>query len=118
MAPILEKFVATITKDSVLSRYYFLQAPNSYAGSIDTVSGITKAPDAEKDEPIVSVGSLLQSGKVFRVAVQYDAGGRRRTGRILVTRDKLATALDALIGKSFRGGVITSARIPTKATFF
>lgn len=115
MAPILKLFRATIGTDR---QYFFLQSPTSYTGSLDTVTGITAAADSEQDEPPTSVQNLVSKGVLFRVAIQYTSGTGRKSAKLLVTKAKLATALDDLIGKSFRGGSITSARIPQKAQFF
>lgn len=115
MAPILKLFRATISADE---QYFFLQAPNSYQGSLDTVTGISEATETEQDRADTPVDRLLKVGVLFRVAIQYTSGTGRKTARLLVTRPKLGTALDGLIGKSFRGGEITKARIPRKAQYF
>lgn len=118
MAPILKVFVATVTTENGTQRYHFRQPPNNYAGTIDTITGITEGTDDDQNEPAVNVGELLNSGKVHRVVVQYNVAGVRRSAKILVAKGKLDTALDDLIGATFRGGQITSARIPAKATYF
>jgi len=117
MAPILKKFRANIVSGAVVSQYFFLANPSSYAGSLDTITGITEATDAEQNEPNVKVGELLNSGQAFRVHIQYTSAFGTRTGKILVSKDKLSTALDSLLGKPYRGGTIKFARIPTKATY-
>lgn len=115
MAPILKRFKATIGTTT----YYFLQAPNSYGGTVDTATGITEAEDTDEDQPSTAVAELVRKGKLFRLVVEYTTGTARRSAKLLVTREKLATALDDLIGETFKGaGTITSVRIPQKATFF
>lgn len=117
MAPILKKFRATVGATGSEREYFFLASPTSYAGSLDTVTGIAEATDTEQDEPNVKVGELLNSGKAFRVNIRYTSGAGTRTGKLLVAKGKLDTALDQLIDKPYRGGQIVSAYIPTKATF-
>lgn len=99
--------------------YYFLQNPTSYEGTLDTVTGVKAATDTEQDEPDIPVGNLLKSGKLFRVNIRYTGGPTGfRTAKLLVTKEKLVTALDGLIDKTFKGGVIVKASIPQKAVFF
>lgn len=99
--------------------YFFLQSPTSYEGSLDTATGIKQATETEQDEPNTSVGALLSSGKLFRVNIRYTGGPTGfRTAKLLVTKDRLGTALDTLVDKSFRGGQIVKASMPQKATFF
>lgn len=115
MAPILKLYKATIGTTT----YYFLQSPTSYGGTVDTATGITEAEDTDQDQPFTAVAELVRKGKLFRLAVEYGATGvPKKTAKLLVTRDKLTTALDDLLDEPFRGGTITSVRIPQKATFF
>lgn len=119
MAAFLKKFKLTVGAAGAAKTYYFLQNPTSYGGSVDTVTGVMLAPDEEQDEPEVSIGALLRSGKAFRVNIRYTGGATGfRNSKIVVARDKLVTALDELIGKSFRGGQIVKASVPQKAQFF
>ena len=118
MPAILKKFRATVGATGSEREYFFLQNPTSYGGAIDTITGVTAATDTEQDEPETSVASLLKSGKLFRVNIRYVGGPTGfKSAKILVTRTKLGTALDDLIGKTFRGGEIVAASIPRKATF-
>lgn len=119
MVAILKKYRATTGAAGSEREYFFLQNPTSYGGAVDTATGITAAADTEQDEPETSVASLLKSGKLFRVNIRYTGGATGfKTAKILVTREKLGTALDTLVGKSFRGGTIVRASIPRKAQFF
>lgn len=118
MAPILKLFRATVGAAGNEAEYFFLQNPLSYEGSLDTVTGIASATDTEQDRPDIPVDRLLKKGILFRVTVRYLVGGGMKTSKLLVTRDKFSTALDALIGKTFRTGEIKKASVPTRATFF
>lgn len=118
MAAFLKKYRATVGAAGSEREYFFLQSATGYGGSVDTVTGITAATDTEQDEPETSVASLLKSGKLFRVNIRYTGGSTGfKTAKILVTRQKLGTALDDLVGKTFRGGQIVRASIPRKATY-
>jgi hypothetical protein len=119
MVAILKKFRATVGTTGNEKEYFFLQNPTSYEGSLDTATGIKEATETEQDEPNISVAALLNSGKLFRVNVRYTGGPTGfRNAKLLVTRDRLGTALDTLVDKSFRGGTIVKASIPGKATYF
>lgn len=115
MAPILDLFKATIGTRT----YFFYQHPTAYQGSLDTITGIEEAAQTELDEPATSVSNLISKGRLFRVTITTTDGTKKRTAKILVTRDKLITALDSLIGETFKGNqTIQAARIPQKAQFF
>lgn len=114
MAAILKLHKATIGSTT----YFFLQSPTGYDGSIDTATGVSEATDAEQDEPATSVTALVSKGKLFRAVIEYSDGTIRKRAKLLIARDKLSTALDSLEGETFRGGTITSVRIPQKAQFF
>ena len=119
MAAILKKFRATVGAGVTAREYFFLQNPTSYAGSLNTITGISEATDTEQDQPDTSVGNLLKSGQLFRINVRYTGGPTGfRTAKLLVTREKLSTALDGLVGKTLRGGQIVKASMPQKAVFF
>lgn len=115
MAAILKLYKATISTDE---EYYFLQSPGSYGGDIDTATGITVATETEQDRPSIAVNQLVRKAKLFRITVSYTEGTRRRTGKLLCTKTKLATIFDDLNQKAFRGGVIQSVRISQKAAFY
>lgn len=93
--------------------YFFLSRAASYTG-LDTTVGVAPAADTDKDEPKNKVEELQNKGIVFRV-VCYLSNKERR--QILVTRDKLATALDALPGKTIEGATVVSAGIARRARF-
>lgn len=117
MAPILKSYKVTVGAGTATpSAYHFLQAPLSYEGSLDTVTGVVETPQAEQDMPLYKVSELLAKNIVIRMVVRYEVAGKRKTSRILVAKDKMGTALDDLIGKSFRLGQISKAYVPRKAS--
>ena len=108
----------TVTTGADTDQYHFLADGSSYTGLADE-TGVTKSADANADRfPAYRVGELLRKGIVIRVAVSYLENGKRRSGKLLVTKAKLAAALSTLDGKSFRGGVIKSARVPRRLSFY
>lgn len=115
MAAILQLFKATIDADE---EYYFLQSPGSYTGDIDTATGISVATETEQDRPAMAVSQLVRKAKLFRITVSYIEGTKRRTGKLLCTKAKLATVFDDLNNKGFRGGTIKSVRISQKGSFY
>lgn len=117
MAAFLKKYKATVGAAPGGQTYFFLQNANSYGGSIDTATGVQVAGDNEQDMPVTSVSELLRTQTLIRVNVRYTSGAGTKTAKLLVTRSKIATALDELVDKSFRGGTIKTVSIPTKATY-
>lgn len=115
MAPILKLYKAVIGSNT----HYFLQRPTSYAGSIDTATGITEAEETEQDEPPMAVSQLVSNGKLFRVTCGCSNGVKQTTRKLLVTREKLATVFDELQGETLADGfTVISVRIPQKAIFY
>lgn len=97
--------------------YFFLAPENTYAGLADE-TGVVEALETEDDEVPNRVSDLLANGALIRVAVSYTVGLKKKTGKLLVQKDKLATALGTLDDKAFRGGTIKSARVPRRMSFY
>jgi hypothetical protein len=109
---------ATVTTGTDTDIFHFLAADGSYTGLGDE-TGVTETPAAGADKfPTYKVSELLRKGVLIRVAISYREGTRNRTGKLVVTKAKLAAALGTLDGKAFRGGVIKSARVPRKQSFY
>ena len=122
MVKILTLHKVTTTNGTETDSYFFLAKPSVYTGDISTQTGVTEAALTEKDEPRYPVSELLAKGIVTRL-VTYAVEGtgitaRRKTHRLLVTKAKLATALDGLRGKSIGGAVVDSVGFPRKRTLF
>lgn len=117
MAPTLILYRATIGDSPDVTEYWFLQAPNAYGGALDNICGVKIAAQSEQDNPRLTVGQLLKTGRLVRVAITYSFGTGRKSAKLLVVRQKLATALDQLVGKTYRGGTILTARTPSKAQY-
>ncbi len=118
MARKLEKCKITVGT-GLTSKSYFFRTPFVYTGLLDE-TGVEKADTVDRDEPEVSVAQLLATGRVRRVVVSYEEGGKRKTGKLLQAEQN---TLDELIGKTYNGdglgagGTITSARVPRRAYF-
>lgn len=97
--------------------YVFRGGANTYTG-LETQTGVDTVTDADKDEPCVSVAELLGSGAAIGVTVSYMDGTKRKSSRLLVARSKLETALEELPGKTINGGVIKSARVSRRLSFY
>jgi hypothetical protein len=97
--------------------YFFLQNDTSYTG-LAGETGIDKATAAQQDAPKYKVSELLARGILVRLAVSVKDGTRFKTGQLLVTKDKVVSALESLKGKPFSGGTISSARVPRRMSFY
>lgn len=93
--------------------YFFLSRAVTYTG-LDTTVGVAAAADTDHDEPKNKVEELQNKGILFRVVCYLS---NKEVRHVLVTRDKLATALDALPGKTIEGATVKSAGIARKARF-
>lgn len=92
--------------------------PDVY-GSIGTVLGITKVDaDSPGARTPASLQQLRASGAVHRVRVRYtpSGGGAAKFGSIVCSGGK-EQDLYKLVGLSYRGGTIRSAKIPQRAIF-
>lgn len=99
------------------TKYFFLQDPATYTG-LTTETGVDAATAAQLDAPRYKVGELLARGILVRVTASVKTGTVTRTRQILVTRDKVVTALEGLKGKAIAGGTISSARIKRRMSFY
>lgn len=97
--------------------YYFKGRSDDYPTAIATELGVAPAPSNEQSKVTYRVEDLTAKGALIRVVVSYGTGAGSKEARLLCLRSKLGTALDELIGKEFKGQLITSARIPRKAVF-
>jgi hypothetical protein len=113
MAPILKTYKATVNGIP----YYFLQRTGAYQGSLDTISGVAEAGEEEQDQPVYAVAELLNKTILMRLYISYKVGEIRKRAQLLVARDKVGTALDALVNETYRGGTITKAGMKRDASF-
>lgn len=118
MAAIFETVRVTAGVAPALRTYYFRTKKGLYDGTIATVTGVSKATEAEEDEPTTNIGALLQKGILIRVKGRQTVLGKRRTVNLVCARSKLATILDDLEGTSYNGREIESANFPVRRTFF
>lgn len=118
MAQILDLYKATVGVGLNNTTYFFLARPGTYSGDISTVTGVTKATETEQDQPAISVANLLGKGLLFRVVASYTAAGKRKTVRLLCTKNNLGTIIDELDGKAYNGGVLKAVRFPRRSTFY
>lgn len=113
MAPILKTYKATVNTIP----YYFLQRTDAYQGSLDTISGVAEAEEQEQDQPVYAVAELISKTILLRLHITYKIGELKKRAQVLVARDKVGTALDALIGETYRGGTITKAGMKRDGNF-
>lgn len=95
-------------------KYFCLQ--NDSYDAIATDVGVAQSDAGDLDEPTIDIKDLLQKGIVVRLAITISTVGMKQTRRILCTREKINTAIAALIGKQYGWGTIVSARVPVKRT--
>ena len=114
---VLSVHVASVGTAPGARQYFFRQNKGSYTG-IAGKTGVDEAGENDQDEPLYPVKELLAKGVLIRLAVSIKDGTKRKSRELLVTSDKVVTALEGLKGQPFAGGTITSARIPRDATFY
>jgi hypothetical protein len=81
--------------------YTFKAVDGLYIGAVAAAVGITRATQDEAAMPEYSVKELLQKGVLYRLSAITLVGGRKRRLKMLVAKDKLATALDDLKDKTY-----------------
>lgn len=118
MVAIFETVKVSAGVSPALRTYYFRTKAGLYDGTISTVTGITKATEAEEDEPTVNIGVLLQKGILIRVKGRQTVGGKKRTVNLVCARDKVGTILDGLEGTPYNGREIESASFPVRRTYY
>ncbi|MCC5641100.1 hypothetical protein LC593_35825 [Nostoc sp. CHAB 5844] len=116
--PKLTKLLATIGT----VKYPFLGTDGLYVGANATSVGITEAAADDEDLPNYPVKELLLKGIIRRVSCRVrKTDGKSTTIRLLVAKDKLATALDDLVDNTITipggtSGVITSVGFARRVT--
>ncbi|MCC5626850.1 hypothetical protein LC613_01045 [Nostoc sphaeroides CHAB 2801] len=94
----LDKYLVT----SGTAKYAFRSTAGLYAGATATETGVAVAIEADQDVPEYAVKELLKKGILRRVtAITKTASGKPGTLRLLCTKEKLATILDALKGNTY-----------------
>jgi hypothetical protein len=81
--------------------YAFKGTKGLYDGPIATETGISVAGEDDQDLPEYAVKELLQKGILRRVNAITANGTKKGSLKMLVAKDKLATALDGLKGKNY-----------------
>ena len=76
----------------------------------------TKSGTPEGDEEVMPVKELLRTGRLIRVQIQYESGGKKKTGSLLVARNKMGDVLsddDAkqLKKETFKIGTVVKGEI-------
>ncbi|OUL19551.1 hypothetical protein BV372_33450 [Nostoc sp. T09] len=106
----LDKYVLTVDT----AKYAFRAPAGLYANTIATATGIAVAADNEQDLPEYPVKNLLRKGILRRVrAITKTSAGKPSSLKLLCSKAKLATILDALKGDAYTitgggSGTITS----------
>lgn len=88
-------------------------AQDNYS-DIGPVVGVAKLADADRVDAVSTVGNLFKSGQAVRLKVRFRVGTQYNVGSIVCDIDKAPSAIGGLIGKTYRGGEITSASIPRR----
>jgi hypothetical protein len=97
--------------------YYCKLRPGTYT-SIETLVGIGEASDTEENNAITSVSELIRAGVLFRMVTSGGTLGNKKSFNILVTRDKISTAMDGIKGKTINGVIVKAGRIKRRASFY
>jgi len=108
------------TSGTTPQTYYFRAVATSYPPDVATICGVTPAPTEEQNRPRTKVEELVAKGILIRLVASTEAANSddRFQVKLLCGRAKLADALDGLEGEAIRGNIITSVRVPQKATFY
>ena len=89
---------------------------NTYVNNgsdIGEAVGITAIEDGALLEATTEVDDLIKNCQAVRMKIRYRVGDARpKIGSIICDVDKAKTARAQLIGKSYRGGTISSAWFP------
>ena len=118
MVAIFETVKVSLGPTATPKSYLFKSKKGLYDGTIATITGVSKASEAEEDEPTYDIGQLLQKGILVRVKGRQMVNGKQRTVNLVCSREKVATILEALEGTPYNGREIESASFPVRRTFY
>lgn len=94
-----------------------LELPDNY-GSIGTLVGVQKLTGDPPDGASgTDIAEAIHNGQIIRLRVSYSEAGKRKTGDLICSVDKVKGAIKALRGKTYGGHTIKSAYFPTRRRF-
>ena len=109
------------TKGSIT---YFIKLRDVYDNGTDytigSAMGITKLGDNEEitaDDVSLEVGDGIKNGQLARLRLSYDDttdNNKSKTASIICPIDKAASAVVALLSKTYKGSDIKSAAVPRR----
>jgi len=94
----------------------YFKTTDCYDAGVGTKTGIAKLANPEGDEELIPVKELLRTGRLIRAQIQYESNGKKKTGSVLVARNKMGDVLsdeDAkqLKGETFKIGTVVKGTI-------
>lgn len=94
-----------------------LELPDNY-GSINSLVGVQKLTNDPPDGATgTDIADAIHNGLIVRLRVSYSENGKRKTGNLVCSAEKVKGAIKALRGKTFGGHTIKSAYFPTRRRF-
>jgi hypothetical protein len=85
------------------SQLLYFKTTDCYAGEVGTRCGIAKVATPEGDEEVMPVKELLRTGRLIRAQIQYESGGKKKTGSVLVARSNMGDVLSDVDTKQLKG---------------
>jgi hypothetical protein len=80
--------------------------------TIDEVVGVRPTSDDDLPEAQIPAKVLQSSGAAIRLRIFYTEGNKKKSALIYCATDKIASALNNLPTKQYKGNEITSATVP------
>lgn len=114
----LSKLKVTTGAAGATKDYFFLGNAEFYAGGVGTAAGIVAATDAEKDEPLCSIGQMLRSGLLIRLNGTTGTVTSPKNVRFLAAVDKLSAVLSLPATTTVPGGTLRAIRVARKAVSY
>jgi hypothetical protein len=82
---------------------------------IGPVVGVAKLGSADTSvKGANNISNLVKAGQVVRLRIRYKEGTKTKSGLIVCSIDKVASAIAGIRGKGYSGGTILSASIPRR----
>lgn len=94
-----------------------LELPDNYSG-VASLVGVQKLTGDPPDGATgTDIADALHNGLIAKIRISYLENGKRKTGNLICSIDKLKSAIKALRGKTFGGHTIKSAYFPSRRRF-
>jgi hypothetical protein len=88
---------------------FYESGAGAAASNVGTAVGISRATDTDRTLELVTISQLVTTGRAAYLTIRHGTGRDARSSKILCSKDKLDTAAQMVVEKTYRGRTVQSA---------